>query len=189
MPRARSKPTKVFHLKVILQDTNPPIWRDLLVPSNIALGKLHTVLQAAFGWTNSHLHQFEIRDRLIGDIRMNEEDGPDVEDERRIHLDQLVGVGQRLLYLYDFGDSWHHQILVAEALEPDRRQTLPLCIGGARACPPEDCGGTGGYERLLEILTDPKHEEHDETLTWVGGYWDAEGLDANRTNRALGVRP
>ncbi len=186
MPRAKSpKPTKVYKLKVTMLETNPPVWRCLLVPSSLDLGKLHATLQKAFGWTNSHLHQFEIRDRLIGDLRMNEEDGPEVEDERRIHLDQLVGVGQTLMYLYDFGDCWHHEILVVEEQKPDKRLSLPLCIDGARACPPEDCGGTGGYENLLEILADPDHEEHDERVTWVGGFFDPEGFDANAVNREL----
>ena len=73
-------------------------------------------------------------------------------------------------------------------MHPDDRVSYPICIGGARACPPEDCGGTSGYENLLRILASPKDPEHDELLRWVGGYFDPEGFDANAVNRALWTR-
>jgi hypothetical protein len=89
------------------------------------------------------------------------------------------------MYEYDFGDDWVHEVEVDERLGSDARLSYPLCIGGSRACPPEDCGGPSGYEELLAGLADPRDPQHEELLTWVGGHFDREGFDVNRTNRAL----
>jgi hypothetical protein len=184
-PRSRKKTSSVFQLKVTLLHLDPPVWRRLLVPSGITLGQLHFVINEAMGWTCSHLHSFSLRDRTFGDPRLDEDGELDFEDERKVKLDTLVGPGQGLRYEYDFGDSWEHDLLVETMLDADHRLHYPLCIGGARACPPEDCGGTTGYENLLVSLVDEEHSEHDASLTWVGGYFDANGFDANRTNQAL----
>lgn len=187
MPRrSRAVPQSIYQLKVTLAHVKPPVWRQLLVPSDIPLHKLHAVLQEAMGWTNSHLHAFCLRDRRIGDITL--EDGTweqELEDERKVRLDELVGPDQALLYEYDFGDGWLHQVRVEKKLEPDSRHTYPLCVGGARACPPEDCGGPPGYESLLTALRNPSHEEHDKLVTWSGGAFDPERFDSNRVNAAL----
>lgn len=186
MPRKpRSSPTRIYQLKVALQGVEPPVWRRVLVPSDIKLGKLHFVLQDVMGWTNSHLHQFLLRDRAFGDPSHDEDDELGFEDERKVKLDHLVVVGQSLTYEYDFGDGWTHELLVEKAVEPDHRFFYPVCVGGARACPPEDCGGVGGYEDLLRVLSDPEDEEHDNMLTWVGGFFDPEGFDVNAVNRKL----
>lgn len=182
-PRARAP---IFQLKVTLQGVKPPVWRRLLVPADIALHQLHAVLQEAMGWTNSHMHQFSLRDRSFGVVSSHEGMGePCLEDERKVRLQELVGLGQSLLYEYDFGDGWLHSVLVEQQLEPDPRFTYPSCIGGARACPPEDCGGPLGYARLLKSLKDTSHPEHDDTVTWLGGVFDPKGLDLNSVNRAL----
>jgi hypothetical protein len=183
--RSSKKVSSVFQLKVTLREVAPPIWRRMLVPANITLGRLHFVLNEAMGWTCSHLHSFSMGDRTFGDPRLDEDGELDFEDERKVKLDTLVGPGQALRYEYDFGDSWEHDIVVEAVLEADHRLDYPLCVAGARACPPEDCGGTTGYENLLESLADERHDEHNDSLTWVGGCFDAEGFDANRTNRAL----
>ncbi len=183
--RRKREPTAIFQLKITLAEIEPPIWRRVLVPAEIRLDKLHDVLQAAMGWTNSHLHQFTIRDRRFSDPRFDDDGELEFEDERKVPLDRLVGAGQTLSYEYDFGDSWEHEVLVEEIREPESRMSYPACIAGARACPPEDAGGTPGYARLLESIADPKDPEHDEFLTWLGGVFDPEGFDLNLTNRAL----
>ncbi|HEX8706344.1 MAG TPA: plasmid pRiA4b ORF-3 family protein [Myxococcaceae bacterium] len=187
MPRRPSPaPQSIFQLKVTLEGVKPPVWRRLLVPSDIALHKLHAALQQAMGWTNSHLHQFSLRDRRFGPISGDEVmPDLDMEDERKVRLQELVGPGQALLYEYDFGDGWLHSVLVEQRLEPDPRLPYPLCIGGARACPPEDCGGPPGYAHLLRVLNDCSHPEHDDTLTWVGGVFDPKGFNLNSVNTAL----
>jgi hypothetical protein len=187
MPRhSRAIPQAIYQLKVTLTHVKPPVWRRLLVPSNLPLHQLHEVLQEAMGWTNSHLHAFCLRERRIGDISIGDDFGEQpLEDERKVRLDELVGPGQALLYEYDFGDGWLHQVRVEKKLEPDPGHRYPLCIGGARACPPEDCGGPPGYERLLAALASPDHAEHNELVTWSGGTFDPEGFDVNRVNAAL----
>jgi hypothetical protein len=181
----RKRPTSILQLEVTLLEVEPPVWRRLLVPSDITLARLHPVLQEAMGWTNSHLHQFVLRDRRFSDPRFDDTGELEFEDERKVTLGSLVGPGQALVYEYDFGDGWEHQLQVEQALEPDARLSYPLCTGGARACPPEDVGGPPGYEDFLKALRNPEHEEHDETLTWIGGAFDPEGFDLNRINAAL----
>lgn len=185
MPRRVSAPASIFQLKVSLEGISPPLWRRILVPSNLTLHKLHTVLQKTIGWTNSHLHQFTMHERHIGDPRADEDAGPRLEDERKVRLDQLLGQGKRCIYEYDFGDGWTHELLVEKVLDPDERIQYPLCIAGARACPPEDVGGVGRYENFLQALRDPEHEQHDEFVAWVGGVFDPEGFDLNAVNRSL----
>jgi hypothetical protein len=182
--RKKTKPTGIFQLKVTLSEVEPAIWRRLLVPSNITLGTLHHALQAAMGWMDSHLHQFMFRDRTFSDPSVAEGEF-EFEDERKIRLDAVVGIGQSLVYEYDFGDSWEHELLVEESLEPDERLQYPLCVAGARACPPEDVGGVGGYENFVQAIKDPDREDHDQMVAWVGGLFDPEGFDVNAANRAL----
>lgn len=186
MPRATPKKAaaRIFQLKIALEEVEPSIWRRLLVPSDITLAKLHFVLQKAMGWTNSHLHQFVIFDRHIGDLRQDEGE-LGFEDERKVKLDHLVGVNQSVVYEYDFGDGWTHDVKVEQALEVDNHFRYPACTAGARACPPEDVGGPPGYETLIAALSDSKHEEHDGMVEWVGGVFDPEGFDVNAVNRAL----
>jgi hypothetical protein len=188
-PRRSTKPTKqrpsVYQLKVTLDEIEPPIWRRILVEGDTTFAKLHVIIQEAMGWQNYHLHMFEFGDRRIG---IPDEEYPEpVDDERSLRIGKVLPpVGATTFhYEYDFGDSWGHQILVEEVAPPDPRYAYPLCIAGARACPPEDCGGTGGYMDLLAALRDGNHEGHDQLVTWVGGVFDPEGFDVNRTNRAI----
>ncbi len=181
----RTKANQIYQLKVTLAEIQPPVWRRVLVPSEMTLAKLHHVLQDAMGWTNSHLHCFEVDGRCIGMVGV-EEDHPELEDERRVRAASVLPKkGAKLVYRYDYGDDWEHVVEVEEVTAADRRLAYPLCVGGARACPPEDSGGPGGHENLLSVLASPEHEEHDEMLTWVGGHFDPEGFDANAVNRLL----
>jgi hypothetical protein len=188
MPRLkRSAP--IFQLKVTLLHIEPPVWRRLLIPSDISLAKLHFAINEAMGWTCSHLHSFTFADRTFGDPELDPDGELDFEDERKVKLSALADQGSSIAYEYDFGDGWEHEIMIEASIEADPRLRLPLCVGGARACPPEDCGGVPGYERLREVLLDGRHPEFDETLTWVGGFYDPEGFDSNRTNQALRALP
>lgn len=182
--RARKTPT-VFQLRIKLKDVEPEIWRRLLVHSDIALGQLHFVLNEAMGWTCSHLHSFALSDRTFGDPELDEDDELEFEDEHQITLESLVSEGQVLRYDYDFGDGWKHEVRVETCFPCDERLSYPLCIAGARACPPEDCGGLPGFESLLRSLANPNAPDHDEVVTWVGGYFDPDGFDLNRTNQAI----
>jgi Plasmid pRiA4b ORF-3-like protein len=179
-----AKPTTVYQLKVTLKQIRPAIWRRLQVSSDITLSKLHHVLQDALGWTDSHLHQFVLGERRIG-MKGIDDYSDGVEDERRVKLSQIAAAKSRFVYEYDFGDSWEHELLVEKVLPPVDGIRYPICVAGTRACPPEDCGGAGGYQRLLEIIADPGHEEHDEMTDWLDGPFHPEAFDLDATNLLL----
>jgi len=167
----------VFQLKVTLQDTTPPIWRRVLVGGSATLDHLHEVIQAAFGWWNYHLHEFEVGRIRYGVPDPDEDWGEPPRDERRTRLDAIAAEGSTFRYTYDFGDGWEHRIVVEKVLPAGRVATVPACTDGRRACPPEDCGGTWGYRELLEILSDPRHPEHGERREWLGRPFDPEAFD------------
>ncbi len=175
----------IYQLKITLQDIDPPIWRRLLVPADTKLPRLHRLLQTVMGWENYHLHAFAVGELLYGEPDPDFDDARNV-NERRVRLGDIAPeVGACFLYQYDFGDNWRHEVLVEKIMSADPIASYPLCTGGKRACPPEDCGGTWGYETFLEAITDPEHEEHEQYLMWIGGAFDPEGFDLNMTNRAL----
>lgn len=154
------------------------------MPSDIDLSRLHAVFQVAMGWTNSHLHQFVVGPNYFG-VPHTEFDN-DTEDEKRVQLTQIApNVGDRFVYEYDFGDGWHHNVLVEKVVEPERGQRYPNCLGGKRACPPEDCGGPWGYTEFVEAIQDPSHKKHDNMLEWLGGSFDPEALSISGINSAL----
>ncbi len=142
------------------------------------------------GWEDAHLHEFVIRDERYG--VPNEEDvGPrKARDERRFKLRNVVsGERSQFAYNYDFGDYWQHVLTVEEILAPQEGATYPVCLAGARACPPEDVGGVPGYEDFLEAIKDSTHAEHQEFLQWIGGRFDPEAFDVDEVNRRLrGIR-
>lgn len=137
-----------YQLKITLRHCTPPIWRRVLVPGELDLDDLHKVIQTAMGWTDSHLHGFRKGQRVF----MCPEFEGDLDDEDTfIGLDEVCPeVGDRLDYDYDFGDGWEHEILVEKITA--QPWAPPRCLDGARACPPEDCGGPPGYQRLVSVL-------------------------------------
>lgn len=167
---------------VTLRHIEPAIWRRLVVPASLTLRELHAVIQTAMGWQDYHLHLFEMDGVLYGDI--DEIEGRPLGDEETFTVGQAAAVARDFSYEYDFGDSWHHDLRVEQVVSSVGVGT-PHLIGGARACPPEDCGGPWGYEQLLEVLADPSHSEHAEMLLWVGGTFDPEAFDLAETNAFL----
>lgn len=184
----KTDPTKsadIFQLKVTIRDVRPPIWRRLQLHADIRLDKLHAVLQTAFDWTDSHLHQFISGNAYYG-VPDPEFDDLETRNEKRFRLNQLIARPKdKLVYEYDFGDSWHHEIMLEKILTAEPGVRYPICITGKRAAPPEDCGGAWGYESLLRILQDPEHEEHESMLTWLGGPIVPEAFNAADINKAL----
>ncbi len=182
--RRRRGPARIYQLKVTLKGIRPPIWRRVLIRSDTSLEQLHEVLQTTMGWLGGHLHQFVANGVQYG---VPDDDwGAEVHDERLVTLgDVAPAAGDRLLYEYDFGDGWEHDLVVEKLLEPEPGATYPVCLKGRRACPPEDVGGIWGYAEFLEILNDPDHPEYEERLEWVGGEFDPEEFDAEDVNAAL----
>jgi len=185
--KGRTKAPEIYQLKVTLGGFDRPIWRRLLVPGDTTLGDLHWILQLGLGWTHSHLHLFESDDERYSDPSFDLDEAPDeFRDEFRATLDRVVGgEGARFLYEYDFGDSWRHEIEVEKVLPADKGETYPKLVSGERACPPEDCGGVGGYANFLEEIGDENHPEHERSLEWVGGYFDPERCDVEGVNWLL----
>jgi hypothetical protein len=183
MPQAN---TSILQLKVVLCGTRPPIWRRVLVPGNVTLDRFHHILQAVMGWTDSHLHEFRTGEGRYGTPDPDWDEDNEVLPERQVRLGQLLQHPKdRLIYEYDFGDDWRHNILLEAILPQSKGMKYPYVLAGKRACPPEDVGGIWGYVDFLEIIRDPKHPEHEDTLAWCGGSFDSEAFDAAAINRAF----
>jgi Plasmid pRiA4b ORF-3-like protein len=174
-----------MQLYVELRDVSPATWRRLVVSAEVTLDVLHDILQAAFGWTNSHLHDFQVGDARFGMADVEEE--LFVVDEAAAPIGAVARQGTVFLYRYDYGDDWEHTITVESVSEPGPDPVVAECRAGARACPPEDCGGSPGYEDLLRILADPTDEEHRNMKTWVGPRFDPERFDLDKVNKKLGA--
>jgi hypothetical protein len=176
---ARATPQTVHRLKVTLRGVKPPVWRRIEVVSTAKLSDFAAMLEGAMGWTSSHLHVFETADqREFGEPDPDDDFGPPVEDEATYRVDDVLpDVGAKLRFDYDFGDGWEHDVLV-EAIEPPTDGVdYPRCIGGKRACPPEDCGGPWGYAELLAALADPGHNRHADITEWLGGEFAPEDFE------------
>jgi hypothetical protein len=171
----------LYEIRVELRDIEPSIWRVLQVPSSTSLLKFHGILQRAMGWTNSHLHLFEVDGKRYGEPSAERES--EALDSRKVTLEKIYSQRRTsFVYEYDLGDGWRHEITLLSAQGGEEKLR---CIGGARACPPEDCGGPPGYYQLLVALSDPTHEDHDEMLEWVGGKFEPDAFDIAAVNRAL----
>ncbi len=172
---------EVYAIKVTLLGTSPPVWRRILVPREITLRDLHRTLQTVMGWTNTHLHQFLLPKQKRADL--THVVGTKVANENRTELGELIWtVGARLLYEYDFGDGWQHELLLEEVLLGDE-SFHQICVAGKRSCPPEDCGGSEVFAELLTALQDTKHP-HEEACAWLGDF-DPESFSADEINRRL----
>ncbi|MCE0764895.1 plasmid pRiA4b ORF-3 family protein [Pseudonocardia kujensis] len=158
-------------LRITVPDVEPRVVRVIDVPAAVTLAELHQLLQVALGWTDSHLHL------LVADgVRYGVPD-PDGDDALQPRDEATALLGEmpvRFEYLYDFGDSWEHEVEVVGAGGEG-----PGCVEGEGACPPEDCGGVPGYEHLLEVLADPSHVEYEHLREWAGELpaFDREATD------------
>ncbi|MDQ6988168.1 MAG: plasmid pRiA4b ORF-3 family protein [Mariprofundaceae bacterium] len=183
-----------YQIKVTLKNIHPSIWRRLLVPANCTMDALHCAIQTTMGWSDVHLYAFRTQNRRI------EIPDPDMldagwsncleaEDSAKICFNEVAGVGDELNYDYDFGDGWEHSILIEKAIETDDISARKAeCLKGKHACPPEDCGGPWGYQRLLELLATPDREldsDEKQTVEWIGGEWNAEAFDLDDVSQAL----
>jgi hypothetical protein len=171
-----------LQIRVALAGIEPAIWRRLVVPWTWHLGQLHLCIQAAFNWWNYHLHEFRIGGLRYGDPEADGDWATQTSsrtfEEREVRLlDFDREPGLTFTYLYDFGDDWHHTVEIEKLLVLDPPPRLAICIDGARARPPEDVGGVGGYERFLAIMAESADPEHADTKTWCGGHFDPDWFD------------
>jgi hypothetical protein len=163
-------PIRTARLRVTLREAAPAVVRVLDVPATATLPELHDLLQVGIGWTDSHLHEFDTGTDRYGPILVDAWDDEELRDEATATLRDLPA---RFLYRYDFGDNWQHDIEVLG------RGGQPGCVYGEGACPPEDCGGVGGYSDLLEALADPTHPDHDQLRQW-SAHWSPDWTEADR---------
>jgi hypothetical protein len=189
-PAAHPVPSSslVYQLQITLRAIEPPIWRRFQVPADTRLDRLHLMIQWVMGWTNSHLHEFVLDGRRYGTgVREWQEVGADdVLNERRFTLAEVAPAARRQIeYTYDFGDGWQHDILVETIIPASPGQHYPVCLDGARACPPEDCGSYPGYVEFLEAMADPRHPRHQDMVEWIGGRFDPEAFSAEAVSRDL----
>lgn len=175
--------TSVYRLRIRLRDVEPAIWRRVEVSGDATFAQFHRILQGAMGWCDAHAHRFEIGRQAIGSADGGGLDG--ALDERRVRLRDLAKAKAKIVYWYDFGDDWYHDVTV-EAIEPPASgQRYPRLLDGARSAPPEDVGGVPGYGAFLEAIADPAHAEHDELLEWAGGAFDPEAFARTELERAM----
>jgi len=174
----------IFQLKIALEGIDPPIWRRIQT-HDCSLADLHEIVQSCMGWDDEHMHAFEVGDKQYTDFSRGA-DPYEFDDSRSVRLSDLVEQGEYCFdYEYDFGDSWRHAIEIENTLPPEENVRYPRCIGGQRACPPEDCGGSYGYFDLLDVLANPDHEEYDERLEWTGDDFDPEKFSVDEVNADL----
>lgn len=182
-------------IHVSLEDIGPPVWRRLIVPLTTTLAQLHHILQAAMGWTDSHLHQFEVGGLRYGDPDLlnqdSFEDDAQAFDAGEVRLRDFhftKGDGPSFIYTYDFGDSWRHTVTLEKLLAVKPAPKTATCIEGARCCPPEDVGGPYGYPEFLRVLLTPESDEIEEQRRlkrWSGGRFDPERFDVAKTDKAV----
>jgi len=169
--------SSIARLKITLDDVEPTVMRRIEVPLEIRLDRLHLTLQAALGWTNSHLYELHARDVGWGVPDPHWPDGPLDASKARL-IDVLEDTGAKTLkYLYDFGDGWEHTIKIERIEDAVPDLLYPRLLDAKGQCPPEDVGGPPGYEFFLAALADPEHEQHAEMLEWVQGNFDPHQVD------------
>lgn len=178
--------TPIYQLEITLQEIDPAIWRRVQVLGNTTLAELHHVIQRAMGWEGYHLWRFQLGSVEYGTPSPGEIGWqPHLADAASVRLTEIVRTGDTLLYEYDFGDAWQHRIRIEKVFGAEQGAEYPRCIAGARACPPEECGGAWGYAHLLDVLADPADSRHEEMLDWLGGHFDPEEVDIGAINHRL----
>ena len=178
----------LFQFKITLMESEPPIWRRIQV-KDCTLDKLHEHIQTAMGWTNSHLHEFDINGQRHGNPELLDDgfEGFECVDSTTTMISDIVPKGNKgfdFKYEYDFGDGWEHEVVFEGYLPVEKGKKYPLCLEGEEACPPEDVGGVWGYAEMLEALADPKHERHEEYTQWAGTF-RREDFDAEKATKAM----
>jgi hypothetical protein len=179
---------RLYQFKITLLGCRPPIWRRIQV-KNCTLDKLHEHIQTSMGWTNSHLHQFEIKGERYGDPELLECGEPDYDytDSTVTTISEIVpkdGKRFQFTYEYDFGDGWQHEAIFEGCLRAEKGGRYPVCVEGERACPPEDVGGAWGYSEFLKAIDAPDHEEHARFLEWAGPF-DPEEFSAEKATKVM----
>lgn len=179
----------IYQFRIALRQVAPSVWRRIVVPASYTFWDLHVAIQSAMGWEDRHLHEFRLSDRPEnGEVRIGI---PDPNEPFAVERNTLAGWESaltqyisksrpRVVYVYDFGDGWEHEVTLEKVAPRDAKARYPACLDGAMACPPEDCGGPSGYAHLVEVLADRRHPEYPELVEWIGKRFDPRAFDARR---------
>jgi hypothetical protein len=182
---------QVYQFRIELLGIEPTIWRRIQVPSDYNFWDLHVAINDAMGWLDYHLHHFEIkgkgkRDEVhigIPDFHQITDGMPEVCPGWEIWMGAYFNdLGIEAKYLYDYGDGWEHSVKLEGYMYREKGVKYPICTAGERACPPEDCGGTGGYYHVLEVLGNPSDPEHEEMTIWAGEDYDPDHFRPEKVN-------
>jgi len=185
MPASKSKPS-IYQLKLTLLGIEPPIWRRIQVPSTMLLCCLHDAFQAVMGWSDSHLHQFEKGGKYWGVPETDEFGDLELLNESKVPVGRVLKTeGDSMVYLYYFGDSWRHEVLLEKIVPSDAPPPKSVCLDGKRRCPPEDVGGSSGYQEFLSVIFEPGHEEFEHYRQWAGDQVHAEEFNLKSVNEIL----
>jgi hypothetical protein len=176
---------KIYQLKISLKHIRPVIWRSFQVRADTSLTTLHEIIQRVMGWENYHLFYFDICGVEYTDPAFIDDELEMLDADRFTVAFALPRVRNRCGYVYDFGDHWEHTLELEKKLDPEPGERYPLCIDGQRSCPPEDCGGIGGYANLLSILKNPRHEYYEQMRTWAGPRFNPERFNCGIVNKRL----
>ncbi|MDW7650374.1 MAG: plasmid pRiA4b ORF-3 family protein [Bacillota bacterium] len=167
-------------------------WRRIVTPVDITFNQLHEILQVTFDWKSSHLYNFRISDEsgqcvleVVSEYEDMDESFADCELllDYDVSLRDYIGEQHKIVYLYDYGDSWEHEVKKQRVIS-GHDKNYPVCIMGEGNTPPEDVGGVHGYEDFLQIMADPEHEEYESTLIWARSQWHRD-FDIKTVNRRL----
>jgi len=189
--KTRPRQDPVFRIKITLRHVRPAVWRRILVPPEQSLSDFSHMIEAAMGWGGGHLHDFRVGKEIYGEP--DEDEDPYLltrrHDDRQLEVGQLFADPKAsVVYTYDFGDQWEHDLKLESWEKRDPATTYPLCVGGARACPPDDCGGPPGYADLLRTVRNPADPEHDAMLEWLGGAFNPDAFSLEEANLRLAAR-
>jgi len=175
---------ELIEMRISLDGIEPEIWRKFIVDSSIFLDDFHDIIQVVMGWENSHLYAFYING--VEFMPADDDFEKEAEDTKGVKLSKLnLEKKSKIRYIYDFGDSWEHTIKIIKIYKPEEELMTPICIDGARNCPPEDCGSIPGYEDILTALEKPTTKAAKELIEWLGDDYDPEEFDINAINKRL----
>lgn len=177
--KIKSKPAAIT-LNISLARIRPKIWRRVVVPADLTLANLHDVFQVAMGWEDCHLHHFEIGDQYYATPN---EDWDDTGDESAVFLFNVLRLNLNFDYVYDFGDNWCHKISVENVVAAPTDPHDIRCLGGRKACPPEDCGGPYAYPGVIQAIRNPEAAD-PEFLEMMEGF-DPDHFAIDKVNNKL----
>jgi len=176
--------SKILQLRITIIDSKPEIYRVILLEDSLTFYQFHLVIQMAMGWKNAHLYEFYFKNQRIAEY-YDFEPNNSIDPEDIIISDIFTELGEKILYCYDFGDNWQHEIKIERNSFGIVNHQLPICIDGEGSCPPEDCGGIYSYYQMLDVLKDPTDSEYQDTLDWVGEDFDPNYFNKDRINQII----